>query len=176
MLFPLLSYCKRTLLVLIPVVMKELCSAVLASLQRSLFSPLGNSFSVSEKSQFLRTVWPRTWPNLSVVFLSLKACFFLLKKKKKKKSSVKTNKGLIVETGDLAELHINEVLFWKLHCLSRRWKNKCEVFNVHRWIDSFDCHFRFSSRYGEGSSGDWNSNCLTAVSNLWCTERARIIN
>lgn len=55
MLFLLLSYCKPTHPVLIPIVKKELCSGVLASLQWSLFSLLGNSLNVSEESQFLRT-------------------------------------------------------------------------------------------------------------------------
>lgn len=56
MLFLLLSHCKPTHPVLIPIVTKELCSGVLASLQWSLSSLLGNGLNVSEKSQFLRTV------------------------------------------------------------------------------------------------------------------------
>ena len=56
MLFLLLSHCKPTHPVLIPIVTKVLCSGVLASLQCSLSSLLGNSLNVSEESQFLRTV------------------------------------------------------------------------------------------------------------------------
>lgn len=55
MLFLLLSYCKPTHPVLIPIETKEFCSGVLASRQRSLSSLLGNSLNVSEKSEFLRT-------------------------------------------------------------------------------------------------------------------------
>jgi len=54
-LFLLLSYCKPTHPVLIPIVMKELCSGVLASLLWALSSLPGNSLNVSEESQFRRT-------------------------------------------------------------------------------------------------------------------------
>lgn len=42
-----------------------------------------------------------------------------------RKVNCECNKRLIVETWDLAEVHINEVLFWKLSCRS---KNKCKGF------------------------------------------------
>lgn len=54
MLFLLLSYCKPTHPVLIPVVTKELSSGLLASPLWSLSSLLGNSLNLSEESQFLR--------------------------------------------------------------------------------------------------------------------------
>lgn len=55
MLFLLLSYCKRTHPVLVPVGTKELYSKVLASFHRPLSSLLRNSLNLSEESQFLRT-------------------------------------------------------------------------------------------------------------------------
>lgn len=54
-LFLLLSYCKRTHPVPIPIVTKELYSKVLASFQWSLSSLIRNSLNLSEESQFLRT-------------------------------------------------------------------------------------------------------------------------
>lgn len=53
MFFLLLSYCKP--IHPVPVVTKGLYSGVLASLQWSLSSLLGNSLNVSEEFQFLRT-------------------------------------------------------------------------------------------------------------------------
>lgn len=69
-----------------------------------------------------------------------------------------------MEAWDLAEAYIMSAFLEATLPVLQIKKINPKYFSVYQWINSFDCHFPSSSLCGEGHSGDWNFNCLTAVS------------